>query len=79
MPRAASRASRSDGARGSSWPLTGASTRTRWRAPRSEARYVSLVASPKRAAVVREALQALGVASDDVARLKAPAVSTWER
>jgi xanthine dehydrogenase accessory factor len=40
---------------------------------RSEARYVSLVASPKRAAVVREALQALGVAPDALARLKAPA------
>src|SRR5262245_20889191 len=40
---------------------------------RSEARYVSLVASPKRAAVVREALLALGVAPDALARLKAPA------
>ena len=42
-------------------------------APSSEARYVSLVASPKRAAVVREALQARGVAPDGLARLKAPA------
>jgi xanthine dehydrogenase accessory factor len=40
---------------------------------RGEARYVSLVASPKRAAVVREALQARGVAPDVLARLKAPA------
>jgi xanthine dehydrogenase accessory factor len=39
----------------------------------SEARYVSLVASPKRAAAVREALQARGVAPDGLARLKAPA------
>jgi xanthine dehydrogenase accessory factor len=43
------------------------------RALRSEARYVSLVASPKRAAVVREALQALGVPPAGLARLKAPA------
>jgi xanthine dehydrogenase accessory factor len=40
---------------------------------RSEARYVSLVASPKRAGAVREALQARGVAPDILARLKAPA------
>jgi xanthine dehydrogenase accessory factor len=40
---------------------------------RSEARYVSLVASPKRAAAVREALQARGLPADGLARLKAPA------
>jgi len=40
---------------------------------RSRARYVSLVASPKRTAAVREALQARGVAQDALARLKAPA------
>jgi xanthine dehydrogenase accessory factor len=40
---------------------------------RGEARYVSLVASPKRAAAVRESLQARGVAPEGLARLKAPA------
>jgi xanthine dehydrogenase accessory factor len=40
---------------------------------RSRARYVSLVASPKRTAAVREALQARGIALDALARLKAPA------
>jgi len=43
------------------------------RALRSEARYVSLVASPKRAAAVRDALQARGVPAGRLARLKAPA------
>jgi xanthine dehydrogenase accessory factor len=40
---------------------------------RSEAAYVSLVASPRRAAAVVEALQARGVPADRLARLKAPA------
>lgn len=35
--------------------------------------YVALVASPKRAVVVRETLAAMGVAPDDLIRLKAPA------
>ncbi len=35
--------------------------------------YVALVASPKRAAVVRETLAAIGVSPDDLLRLKAPA------
>jgi xanthine dehydrogenase accessory factor len=35
--------------------------------------YVALVASPKRAAVVRETLAAMGVPPDDLVRLKAPA------
>ena len=35
--------------------------------------YVALVASPKRAAVVRETLAAMGVSPDDLVRLKAPA------
>jgi xanthine dehydrogenase accessory factor len=43
------------------------------RALASEAGYVSLVASPKRAAAVRGALRARGVAEDRLARLKAPA------
>jgi xanthine dehydrogenase accessory factor len=40
---------------------------------RGDARYVSLVASPKRAGVVVEALQARGVPADRLTRLKAPA------
>ncbi len=43
------------------------------RALRSEAGYVSLVASPKRAEAVGEALRARGVAAERLARLKAPA------
>jgi len=43
------------------------------RALRSEARYVSLVASPRRAAAVVEALQARGVPAERLGRLKAPA------
>ena len=35
--------------------------------------YVALVASPKRAAVVRETLAAMGVSPHDLVRLKAPA------
>jgi xanthine dehydrogenase accessory factor len=35
--------------------------------------YVALVASPKRAAAVRETLAAMGVAADAAGRLKAPA------
>jgi xanthine dehydrogenase accessory factor len=35
--------------------------------------YVALVASPKRAAVVRETLAAMGVSAHDLVRLKAPA------
>jgi xanthine dehydrogenase accessory factor len=35
--------------------------------------YVALVASPKRAAVVRETLSAMGVSADDLDRLKSPA------
>ena len=35
--------------------------------------YVALVASPKRAAVVRETLAAMGMSPDDLVRLKAPA------
>lgn len=40
---------------------------------RAEAPYVALVASPKRAAAVRETLMAMGVGPDALARLKAPA------
>jgi len=40
---------------------------------RSEAGYVSLVASPKRAGAVLEALQARGVSADGLSRLRAPA------
>ena len=40
---------------------------------RAGASYVALVASPKRAAVVRETLAAMGVSPDDLVRLKAPA------
>ena len=40
---------------------------------RSEAPYVALVASPKRAAVVRETLAVMGLTSEELARLKAPA------
>jgi xanthine dehydrogenase accessory factor len=40
---------------------------------RGEARYVSLVASPRRAAVVVEALRAAGVPAERLGRLKAPA------
>jgi xanthine dehydrogenase accessory factor len=43
------------------------------RALGSDADYVSLVASPTRAAVVREALAARGIPADRLARLKAPA------
>jgi xanthine dehydrogenase accessory factor len=43
------------------------------RALRSDASYVSLVASPRRAAAVVEALQARGVPAERLARLKAPA------
>ena len=37
------------------------------------ARYVGLVASPRRAAAVRERLAAMGVSAEDVARLRSPA------
>jgi xanthine dehydrogenase accessory factor len=40
---------------------------------RARTAYVALVASPKRAAVVRETLTAMGVSPDDLVRLKAPA------
>jgi xanthine dehydrogenase accessory factor len=40
---------------------------------RAGASYVALVASPKRAAVVRETLAAMGVSPDDLVQLKAPA------
>jgi xanthine dehydrogenase accessory factor len=40
---------------------------------RADASYVALVASPKRAAVVRETLAAMGVSPDELVRLKAPA------
>jgi xanthine dehydrogenase accessory factor len=40
---------------------------------RSAAPYVALVASPKRAAVVRETLAVMGLTPDEMARLKAPA------
>jgi xanthine dehydrogenase accessory factor len=40
---------------------------------RSAAPYVALVASPKRAAVVRETLAVIGVTPDEMSRLKAPA------
>jgi xanthine dehydrogenase accessory factor len=40
---------------------------------RSDAPYVALVASPKRAAAVRETLAAMGVSADACGRLKAPA------
>jgi xanthine dehydrogenase accessory factor len=40
---------------------------------RAGTRYVALVASPKRAAVVRETLAAMGVSPHDLVRLKAPA------
>jgi xanthine dehydrogenase accessory factor len=40
---------------------------------RAGASYVALVASPRRAAVVREMLAAMGVSPDDLVRLKAPA------
>jgi xanthine dehydrogenase accessory factor len=43
------------------------------RALRSDADYVSLVASPTRAEVVREALGARGIPAERLARLKAPA------
>ena len=43
------------------------------RALRSDADYVSLVASPTRAGVVREALRARGIPAERLARLKAPA------
>jgi xanthine dehydrogenase accessory factor len=40
---------------------------------RAGTRYVALVASPKRAAVVRETIAAMGVSPHDLVRLKAPA------
>lgn len=40
---------------------------------RSAAPYVALVASPKRAGVVRETLAVMGITPEDLARLKAPA------
>jgi xanthine dehydrogenase accessory factor len=40
---------------------------------RADASYVALVASPKRAAVVRDTLAAMGVSPEDLLRLKAPA------
>jgi xanthine dehydrogenase accessory factor len=40
---------------------------------RADTPYVALVASPKRAAVVRETLEAMGVSPADLVRLKAPA------
>src|SRR5215208_1730159 len=40
---------------------------------RASTAYVALVASPKRAAVVRETLAAMGVSPHDLVRLKAPA------
>ena len=40
---------------------------------RAGAPYVALVASPKRAAAVRETLAAMGLTADELSRLKAPA------
>src|SRR5262249_27216215 len=40
---------------------------------RSQARYVALVASPRRVAVLRDYLAARGVAAEQIARLRAPA------